>query len=818
MSSAVEAAGLGRMSVLSGMGQPLRAEIELLSVPAEDMAGVEAKLASPEAFRQARMDRSSILGDLQLTLERRSNGQPVVRITSASPVTDPFVDLLIELNWSSGRILREYTVLLDPVRDAKPVAEAPKPVLPAVGEPAPRATAPTPQAMPPSAQAKPVAPKAPAAAPAPAKLRTYGPVKSGETLHAIAKKVMPADVSLEMMVASLYQANKSAFAQNNVNLLKQGQVLTVPDRDSVMLMVSPHQARKLLSEHSTAWNELRGRVASQAARSVAEAAPDDASKGKIVRAQPQEKPAPAAVSKDVLKLSKGEPAKATDAKAAQKVQALEEELAAKNRALQEAHDRVSQLERTVQDLQRLMDLKTKDGAQPPAPAAEAKPEPAAAPPAKPEPAQAKPPVEMPVQEPGILDTLLSTPLYIGGLVAAAVLAVLLWVFMVGSRRRKGLSDFEQSVMTGGDPFKTSIFKTTTGMPTERGAPSQAGAATDFSRLGLGSIDTHEVDPIAEAEVYMAYGRDAQAEEILKEALGKDPNRHEIALKLLEIYATRQDTATFETQASELYANLGDPASAIWQQAADMGRKLDPANPLYRVFGEAPDLPEVPAVPEVPAAPVVAEIAPVEESRPAEEPLVFDVPVELQAMPEPVAEPDVDATVRLEDMHFDVTPLELPGMTEPAPEPAQEYPSFGVAMEPDLGQLDEIQLAPTDEEASLELPEELDLVDLTAAAPATEAKAAEPDEVRLPDLDFSGIDLELAEPEEIEAKPVAEATVLEAPSEIDPDLLEEVNTKLDLARAYLEMGDKEGAREILEEVVKEGDSQQKQQAQNLIASL
>lgn len=874
-------AGLGRMSVTSALGQPLRAEIELLSVPVDDLGSVEAKLAGVEAFRQARIERSAALADVQLVVDKRPNGQPVVRITSTTPVSEPFVDLLIELNWSSGRILREYTVLLDPVRDARPVADEPAraPILATTSGPAPSArpepTRPRSAAMP-----EPAVEKAPVKAPAKAPVGpgTYGPVKAGENLRSIAAKVLPPDVTLDMMIAALYQTNRKAFAQNNMNLLKRGQVLSVPESDAVMLMVSPHQARKLMNEHAAAWHDMQGRMADRAARSVAEPAPEQPGKGRIVQAQPQEKPAAMAAPKDVLKLSKSEAAKAADGKAQQRVQALEEEVAAKNRALQEAQDRVGQLEKTVQDLQRLMELKAKEADKKPEPAAAQKPaEPVAAVPPKttaetPKPKPAvKAPVEAPPEEPGFFAGLLDNPLYVAG-GAGALLLALVWLFMIGKRRRKGLSDFEQSVMTGGDQFKTSIFKTGSDTSAERSTATQSGVATDFSRLGLGSIDTHEVDPIAEAEVYMAYGRDAQAEEILKEALTKDPSRHEIVLKLLEIYAARQDTATFETQASELYASLGDPASTVWQQAAEMGRKLDPNNPLYRVFGEVPSLPEAPAVAAAAvAAAIVAEEAQpaaeeAEERGPVAEPeaapvqdmegLDFDL-----SMPEAMAatEAEVAASAPHEEEAlpgFDDLDLEFeteiaaapPLQTSDLEEAARQYPAFGAVPETGFADLEEIHIAsPQTSEAEaeqaleLELPDELATLDLVAeperaiealpdlpeigsfadlelAAPALEEP--EPAETKPPELDFSGIDLELSELDEARATPAAPEAepALEAPPEFDADLLEEVNTKLDLARAYMEMGDKEGAREILDEVVRDGDPQQKQQAEQLIAGL
>lgn len=859
VSGEVLAAGLGKLTVSSTLGQPLRAEIELLSVSPDEMGTVEAKLAGYDAYRQAHIERTGTLSDLHMSVEKRANGQPVVRITSSQPVNDPFVDLLVELNWSSGRILREYTVLLDPAPVQKPAAAAP--VLPSSTSAAsttpttkPAVTPATTSTTKAATTAKPAATNGAGGA-----VRTYGPVKSGETLRGIAGKLLPADVSLDMMMASLYHTNPKAFASNNMNLLKKGQVLKVPDRDSVMLMYSPHQAQQLIREQNEAWHAMQNRVADQAAQAKPEESKAaSAESGKIVPAQPQEKAPAESTSQDVLKLSKGEPFKSV-ADANKRVQALQEELTSKDQELQDAQSRVGQLEKTVADLQRLMDLKAKEGQAPAEgagqPAAPAQPPEAAKPAVKP------PVAPPPVEEPSFFSSLLANPLYIIGALGALIVAGLLWVFMVGSRRRKGLSSFEQSIMTGGDQFKTSIFKTgggVAGAATERAAVTQSGATTDFSRLGLGSIDTHEVDPIAEAEVYMAYGRDAQAEEILKEALTKEPQRHEIMLKLLEIYASRQDTASFETQASELYASLGDPAGAMWQKAAEMGRSIDPENPLYRVYGEVPELPTI--APTEPEEEQLDEAGPstathdfseesIEQAQAAEETaepdaeesdshvLEFEVPEQapVEEAPESLASADLDSIA------LDFEPEDLstvPGFQSEEGEHT-EFPAFGTPVEETVEPVEEIQIpAPEETELpeepqALEHAEELGAFDLGVELPteteeALELPAAEPavaeteeGAVELPDLDFSGIDLELNEVPEEEPAEVAEpekAAEIEAPSSIDPDLFEEVNTKLDLAKAYLEMGDKEGAREILGEVLKEGDAQQQQQANELMAEI
>ncbi len=833
LSGGVQAAGLGKMSVRSALGQPLRAEIELLSVPAEELAMVEAKLASAEAFRQARIDRAEGLAGLHFSIDKRADGQPVVRIASATPFNDPFVDLLIELNWSSGRVLREYTVLLDPSPQQMAKAEEPEPasVAPvAAAGPAPAA---------PTSSRKPVNHGGKAITGAAGPAGRYGPVKAGENLRHIAEKVAPPDVTVAMMMASLYQTNRQAFANDNMNLLKEGQVLKVPERDAIMLMVSPSQARQLIGQHAASWHGLQGRVADQAARRMAGTGPaEGAGSGKIVVARPEGKAPPQTEQKDVLRLSKGEPAKGRQANvgSAQRLQNLEEELAAKNRALEEAQSRVGQLEATIRDLQRLVDQKGKEGEKESKPQAEV-PKPAA-PVKAPKPA-VKTPVPAPApEEKGWFSALLDNPLYLGGLAAAAGLGLLLWVMMLGRRRRKGLSDFEQSIMSGGDQFKTSIFKTGSGAATQSGSATQSGVATDFSRLGLGVIDTHEVDPIAEAEVYMAYGRDAQAEEILKEALAKDPSRHEIAIKLLEIYVSRKDTASFETQASELYANLGDSTNPIWHKAAEMGRGIDPDNPLYRLVDEptpatASTAPQPFAGAQTEVPPAEPPVAVSQEAEPVDEHVVeFDLPKsDLMDTGAATTAEEAFPPSQLQSIDFDLSeaPETAAAFVNPVETEVEttQFPSLADIAVGDLSTTALPPLQPPEEpiaEIVVEpptLPGEAELgADGAWASPAEFSPPS--GAANVPELDLSGIDLSLLETppshgDEL-VKEAAAAQTLDFPAPTDTDLQEEVNTKLDLAKAYLEMGDKEGAREILEEILKEGDARQQEEAGKLLADL
>lgn len=859
------AAGLGKLSVQSALGQPLRAEIELVSVTKDDLPGISARLASDELFRQARIDRSGSLGSLEFDVAQRANGQPVIRITSSTPMADPFLDMLIELNWSTGRIIREYTILLDPPTEdrAAPQTAVAKPAAPVTSAPSKDdATAETPKQS--ETVAKPTA-KA-AAKPAPT---TYGPVKSGETLRSIAGRVKNPDVTLEQMMAGLYLTNKSAFIEKNMNLLKRGAVLNVPTSEAVHLQTSPSQAVRMIQNHVEAWHAYRGKVAEVAGEVPQTETEGQAAAGKITP-KVADRATPSTAPRDVLKLSRGEPAAGgkPDAKTQERLQNLEEELAAKSRALQESQDRVSQLERAVRDMQQLLEMKSREAAKPapaapaasesaqpaapraaPAPAPVAKPAPAAVPPVPPASAQ---------EEASWFSTFLKNPIYIGGLVAAALLSGLLWMMMMGNRRRQGLNKFEDSIMTGGE-FKSGAVFNTAGMGAAASPANTEGSMllTDFSRLGLGTIDTHEVDPIAEAEVYMAYGRNAQAEEILKDALEKDASRHEIALKLLEIYAARKDPLAFETTASELYAGLGGQDTPVWQRAAEMGRSIDPDNPLYRMaqgqsFAASSEASPTASVEEAVAGerdtPASAaddlaldfssSLAPSSVSETAEAAhdldftSSFGMP-ESETTPAAPAAPEVPA---MEDMSTDFEPM----VAETEPDLAEQSAEREAVLEmpEELAEFHAVE-APQAEEAP-EMGEVIEL-ELPSVEGAEEA-VAEP----MPELDLSGIDLDLdmeapreVAPEEVTPHVVEEvpaapdletalelpAAPVEAPADevatapaagIDPALWEEVNTKLDLARAYLEMGDREGAREILQEVTQEGDDSQKAQANELLS--
>jgi pilus assembly protein FimV len=358
--------------------------------------------------------------------------------------------------------------------------------------------------------------------------------------------------------------------------------------------------------------------------------------------------------------------------------------------------------------------------------------------------------------------------------------------------------------------------------------------TDYSRLGLGAIDTHEVDPIAEAEVYMAYGRDAQAEEILKEALSKDPQRHEIAVKLLEIYASRRDTVSFETQASEIYAALSGKQTPLWEKVAEMGRGIDPENPLYQFKGSGDAFP----------------VAPDESPYPSTAEALREMSMDDFAESRDAGGDTAFSTNTVDDLFTDAA--DIAHAEESAPSVSDDLGDvidFQMDMDTlnqdadDLAVMDlDLQTGETQNQATDEVDDAFPAFDMSdfaspEAPPANQIASnrtpfdehEQPESQPMADLDFSGIDLELSEP--APTAPLIENIEMEMPpaavehlgdssdreEDIDPEIVEEVNTKLDLAKAYLEMGDKEGAREILEEALQEGNRAQKTLARDLLAS-
>ncbi len=949
----VNAAGLGKLTVLSSLGQPLRAEIELTAVTPEEASELVAKLASPDAFRAANIDFNSALLSLRFEVEARGSRQ-FIRINSSQPINEPFVDMLLELTWTNGRLVREYTFLLDPAdlrttnsakvaasRNTRPAATSTPAAAPAAAAPA-AASGAAPAAPAEPSRAPAAAPAAPRAAAAAAEGADSYQVKKGDTLGRIAGRLKPADVSLDMMLVALYRANPDAFNGSNMNRLKSGTILSVPDAGTVK-GTGQGEAHGVVVAHAADFNAYRSKLAGQVAAATPskEAESQQSQTGKIT-AQVKERPTAVTESKDQLKLSKAGEASSKPGKTG-----VVEDKIAKDRQMADASSRVKELEKNVNSLEKLMEVKNKAGASAqakagasapaaaaaaaspvvklsepaPAPAPVVAPAPAAAPVAAPavsEPAASAPaavapdaaaPVEAvqekpskpkrtvvtppPKAEPGLVDMIMENIKLIGAGVAALLgLAALLVV-----RRRKAAEEMAmlntEAASVLGDPGTTahSLFAETGGQSVDT---SNSVFNSNFAP-SASQLDTNEVDPVAEADVYIAYGRDAQAEEILKEALRVHPERHPVRLKLLEIYAGRKDARSLETQASELYSMTKGQGDE-WAQAAALGVSIDPDNPLYVsaaqakaaggmggaaaaaaapfVASESNELNDFAAMFAEPAAPAHAaadglDLDLSQDAAPAAAASVMDFDLDRDAgalpslaeetKPSPKAADSNTLDFDLGGLSFDEPAPAAPVVAEaaPAPVPAAEEVddlSFDLGLDAPVAKVEVVEAAPVPDamadigmDFNLDLASEskpaaaaadplADLSNMDFSLPAASAPAAAPLEpASLSAADFA-LDLPLDAAPAVAAAPAAPAAdfdlsgidldlgganqVAEAPKNEDEmsALHMEMDTKLDLAVAYQEIGDKEGARELLDEVIRGGSDDQVSRASAMRAQL
>lgn len=467
------AAGLGNISVFSSLGQPLRAEIEVTATR-EELSGMNARLASPSAFKQANVEYVTVLRDIKFTIDKGTNGRPVIKVKSHTPINEPFVDMLLELDWPTGRVLREYTFLLDPPelapRNMAPVAPAKVANQPPINSSPDVATRSTPAADDGSREAAGTSAQAlnRSAPDQQTGERASREVARGDTLLKIASQNRPDSVSLEQMLVGLWQANPKAFDGGNMNRLKVGAVLSIPDK-ATLEATAPKEARKIILAQATEWNAYRQKLSAETARGAAKEDQGQRDNVGKITAQVDEITTPATEAKDQVKVARLETV-GSDEKA--KAKQAEQDLITRNKALQETNDRIVTLEKNIADMQKLIALKNqqlaslqKSTAADPAPAetptkpeqpsgaAQAAPEPAlssadklAEPPTQqqaPNPG-ASPEIKRPtppeaVQEASLVDELLESPLLLAA-VASLLLLTLFAGYLVNKRRAESQTE------------------------------------------------------------------------------------------------------------------------------------------------------------------------------------------------------------------------------------------------------------------------------------------------------------------------------------------------------------------------------------------
>ena len=998
----VQALGFGGIKLKSSLNEKLNAEVSLLSATSNDVQSLTINLATEEAFLRSGIDRTALLNKLKFKVKQNNDGEYYIHVTTSESVREPFMNFLLEMNWKNGRMLREYTMLIDPPgRAPKQIAE-PAPVIAEttapeievepeieIDEPVAEVEESTPFVEPvleieepvaevepeptdvteeepvaviedePVSEEEPVAeieevvdvepiedvteataeiepavetaqgedafagddlwPRIPLAAygtdgtavaeePMETEVATeggelgdldYGITKANDNLWNIAEKLRQGDesVSVYQVMMALLKSNPDAFIDNNVHRLKVGHVLRIDD-PSVLTSVSRKEAANSFIEQTDSWNSYRQQAADAAgvqpimaggAAEETESAPTETS-GELTLSSPDGKSLTAgggsneetlnndlATMQEQLRQAKSDSGtmRTRNVELNNKLQSLEDELNRLQRSLSVKDDELAALQQQLSSLNQQPAVTTAPVEAPatpevvePAVEEPVKPEvtepvaeepvkpevvePAAVEPAKPE--VVEPVAEVAPEEPaapaaeqGIMDTIMgviasiaatasgiAAGLNLGSdtlmFIAAPILLVLLIIVVIVVKRRRQGDNFQESILTGAATASTAdAGGVASGDSTT--FSEESSFLSDFAMSGASAIeaDDSEVDPLTEADVFMAYGRYEAAEERLNEAVQNEPNRMELRAKLLELHHATQNKDAFEAAAEDFYASLGgnEAESPLWEKVVSMGSEIAPGNPLFNQGGGAADIPatsEVPAIDDPGMAMTDSQVMDIGletgvfaaadlggaseeasgddmdfnldlgdmggESTPAEPDMDFNLDIGGEETPAPAAEPDMDFNLDIgttetaeDDAGLDFN-LDIGGDT------AAEEPAAGLDLDLDMGTTD------------------------TADAGGLDF-----------DLDIGGGDGDVADAGglDFDTGGSDEGSLdlnLDASDTADADLGggDEVGTKLDLAKAYIDMGDPEGARSILDEVMDEGSSTQKEEAQSLLGQI
>ena len=886
------ALGLGEVTLKSALNQPLVAEIELLDAKTLSPGEVVPVLASAEDFNRAGVDRQYFLTDLTFTPVIRPDGKSVIRVSSSKPVREPYLNFLIEVLWPSGRLLREYTLLLDPPLYSPEIAASVAPQLPVA------ATVSRPAA-------------APQASPRPTSSSSSSPVSQGgqykvtpnDTLWEIAERARQGGTVHQTMLA-IQDLNPDAFIGNNINRMKNGQVLRLPSAEQIGSR-SQAEAIQQVAQQNASWRQASG-LAAPAARQI------DATQRGSAGAAPSR-----SEQGDNLRLVAPEPGKSTvgsDDGAGNEAAALRDKLAVSEESLDSSRrenldlkDRLNDLQGQLDKLQRLMQLKddqlaklqaqlaseaeaqadvaapsslsvneagTSDTLAPQAAEVvsqadtEADPVPDAAPQApRPETAEASKPAAQasaapatPVaapQEPeadGYVDELLGSPVLLGVLGGSALLLLLVGLMVLSRRNAMREAELQESLLA--DSSTDSFYVAQHDLDSSDSESADLGATPDADQAPADSFVGTGNDPLAEADIYIAYGRFNQAAELLQNALNDEPQRSDLRLKLMEVYAELGDRDGFARQEAEL-REIGGASAEIEQ--------VKVRYPAMAMAGFGAVGTSVSASDDLDGFSLddleLEEPASVVEQKAEDD---FDLSLDDLELDDDLADPTVtptgQAATELDEVGFDEIGLDAIAGDQAAEEFSfdldESATSSNVSLDDELAgfslDLDEQSSRSTDDDLLLGLADEAkpassesaDEFDFELADP--EQPADMPDEFDL-SLDYEpvtepapetfsseleGVEAELEELSRDFSEPLdqspdmtagAVAPVSSAPEALDDDFdffadTDETTTKLDLARAYIDMGDAEGARDILDEVMSEGSDNQQQEAREMLAKL
>lgn len=900
-SGVVGALGLGELTLDSYLNEPFKANIELLNVGNLGDDQVRVQLASRADFQRAGVEREYILTSLSFETELNENGSGILWITTSQKVQEPYLNFIVEARWPTGRILREYTVLLDP-----PVFTENTPtIITETSAGNMRVPAPVQTAYEASVTAT-DAPQYQGGRDAADVIdgKTYR-VRPDETLWAIAARAKPEGVSTQQAMLSIHKLNPSAFIGGNINQLKSGSVLRLPVQ-SELANESFAAAVAEVAEHHKRWQQsISGELATENEPGqqidatpgdtdvIADSESDQGPTLKIATVDDgQGEGVEALQSEVVANLENLERAQRSNSDLQMRLDAMDEQINTLQRLLALKDEQISALSEAVQGrgtdfatadtllAGELLDIEAEGAieSEPTDAVVVAEPEPT-----KPEPTTiaSLPVVEPIVTEPSLMDRLLANIPYVGALLILLAAGIGYVIYRYRGERAaqtnddasNNIKDEFAGVELGDEELIVDHFSNDAIQDTDSEARFSQGVTNYEAGASVGYAAQVETgDVLSEADIYIAYGRFPQAVDLLTEALLSDPANIEARIKLLEVDIAIGDDEAIKQDYANLKA-IGDDialarASALLDEAGNNNQWLENLPPCNlakdeleaAIAGPGADAVEIPTDVQADSVDVTTtdigsvdeemlgidlaiDEAPEADEGLLEEPLLGDSENLLADQVEPEAsdsptelELDIDDSllddiedelgleleIAADDIELDSPDIEEDGLEfdlsdagddDSGLELFADENEIDADVDPDLA-FDELEMGDIVEDDSSELQLDID------------------DSDELGDFDFSDMDIESGDESEL-------AEGLELPELDLPDVSDvpgfeddgsqtlegmpssdndEVNTKLDLARAYIDMGDAQGARDIIGEVLEEGSGEQLQQANKLLERL
>lgn len=834
--SPVQALGLGKINLSSALDEPFKAEIPVTAITAEEAESLQVRLASSEEFERAGLVKEGVLTKLKFTVIQKA-GKTVIAVSSKQPVKEPLLDFLLTAKTDSGQLIREYTVLLDPPKHVyKQLTKASKPKVvasPSISQPTTVRSEPIRQV-----QSAPTRPSAPSLAGS----TQYGPTSRTDTLWDIALKTRPnRDVSVHQMMLAIVDNNQSAFIKQNINGLKSGYTLDIPSNSQIQRL-SRQQAITAVQQQNVAWKNRNKPSTSQVA--------EDKAKTTVVATAPKTietveqdvesvqtdtaKPTGEAELKSRLQLLGSSEENLLEeneltAFGSDKVKALSDQLTLAQEVIESQQQenidikaRMAAMEEQIQTLRKLIALQDPDLAR-----LQSKLEQEAA--AGDTTALTELANELEVT---LKETRAEVELAEGETAASAVEADLQQQEEMLSTETdeqavvpdsEALSEAEVAPVEEADEVVAAENGETTPQVIEpEASPSLLTRIQHFfsenklmslggallALLGLlfvarkrneseekvswdqavgkmeppaepvapvvAPVMASEPEPepeqepvkivedlIKDADVYISYADFDKAAVVLEAAYEEAPSNLTVIQKLLFSYYKQRNTGAFVEMARQ-YTVERD--SMEWAEVSEWGRSLDADNEMF-------------------AEPMVEESIADEALQELEAGLVFDGE---KIEPEPEINVETDA-VDVADSSDELLDFEVSDAADAATETDEVSleSDDGLSLTSDIDTDDSLALETTDADLSIE---GLDTISEQELAEATQALSE--------DTDGNDLDFDLS----------------------DLDQVDEAETKLDLAAAYVEMSDPEGAKSILEEIMQEGDEDQKSRAQALLNDL